>query len=134
MSQSDHGAGVVRGPQGGVAVRGPKVVTGPHGGQVVTGLRGKTVYGGPGRYGGAHMVTAPGNWGPYYGPTWSYTPPAFAGGGVTVLPGTIFTTLPAGVVPRIVAGTRYYYGAGFYYLPCYQGSGMAYCVVPDPNQ
>jgi hypothetical protein len=128
-----HGAGVARGPYGGVAVRGPKFVTGPHGGEVVTGLRGKTVYGGPGRYGGAHMVTAPGNWGPYYGPTWSSVP-AFAGGGVTVLPGTIFTTLPPGVVPRIVAGTRYYFGSGVYYLPCYQGSELAYCVVSDPNQ
>jgi hypothetical protein len=129
-----YGAGVARGPHGGVAVRGPKVITGPHGGEVVPGIRGRTFYGGPGRYGGAHMVTAPGAWGPYYGPTWSYAPPAFAGGGVTILPGTIFSTLPLGAVPRIVAGTRYYYGAGVYYLPCYQGVELAYCVVPDPNQ
>jgi hypothetical protein len=129
-----HGEGAARGPHGGVAVRGPKIVTGPHGGEVVTGLRGRTFYGGPGRYGGAHIITAPGNWGPYYGPTWSPAPPAFAGGGVTVLPGMILTTLPAGVVPRIVAGTRYYFGSGVYYLPCYQGSELAYCVVPDPNQ
>lgn len=129
-----HGEGEIRGPHGGVAVREPKIIAGPHGGEVVTGLRGKTVYAGPGRSGGAHMVTAPGNWGPYYGPTWSYTPPAFAGGGVTVLPGMILTALPPGAVPRMVAGTRYYFGAGVYYLPCYQGSELAYCVVPDPSR
>ncbi len=129
-----HGEGVARRPHGGVAVRGPKIITGPHGNEVVTGLRGKTVYTGPGRHGGAHMVTAPGNWGPYYGPTWSSPPPAFAGGGVTVLPGTIFTTLPSGAVPRIVAGRRYFFDAGVYYLPCYQGPELAYCVVPDPTK
>jgi hypothetical protein len=129
-----HGEGEFRGPRGGVAVRGPKIVTGPHEAEVVTGLRGRTFHAGTGRYSGAHMVTTPGNWGPYYGPTWSYAPPAFAGGGVTVLPGMILTALPPGAVPRIVAGTRYYFGSGVYYLPCYQGSELAYCVVPDPDQ
>jgi hypothetical protein len=130
--RGSHGTGVARGPYGGVAVRGPKIVTGPQGGEVVAGGRGNVPYGERGR--GAHMVTTPGNWGPYYGPTWGTAPPAFAGGGVTVLPGTILTVLPPGTVPRTVAGTRYYYGAGVYYLPCYQGSDLAYCVVPDPNQ
>jgi hypothetical protein len=129
-----YGAGVARVPYGGAAVRGPKVVTGPHGGEVVTGLRGKTFQGKPVRYRGAHIITAPGNWGPYYGPTWSYTPPAFAGGAVTVGPGMILTALPPGAVPRMVAGTRYYFGAGVYYLPCYQGAELAYCVVPDPTK
>jgi hypothetical protein len=128
-----YGAGVARGPFGGEAVRGPKVITGPQGGEVVTGARGNVMYGERGPR-GAHMVTAPGNWGPYYGPTWSYAP-AGAGAAVAVgTVGTILNTLPPGAVPRTVAGTRYYYGAGVYYLPCYQGSELAYCVVPDPNQ
>jgi hypothetical protein len=132
FSRGPYGEGAVRGPFGGEAVRGPKVVTGPQEGEGVSRGRGNVTSGERGR--GAHMVTAPGNWGPYYGPTWSYTPPAFAGGGVTVLPGMIFTTLPPGAVPRTVAGRKYYYGAGIYYLPCYQGSELSYCVVPDPNQ
>ncbi len=128
------GEGVARGPFVGEAVRGPKVVTGPQGGEVVTGVRGNIIVGEQGFPRGAHMVTAPGNWGPYFGPTRS-SPPAFAGGGVTVTtPGMIVTALPAGVVARMVAGRRYFYGAGIYYLPCYQGSELAYCVVPDPNQ
>jgi hypothetical protein len=129
-----YGAGVARGPYSGVAVRGPKVVTGPQGGEVVTGARGNIISGERGNPRGAHMVTTPGNWGPYYGPTWSYAP-AGAGAAVAVgTVGTIFNTLPPAAVTRTVAGTRYYYNAGIYYLPCYQGSELSYCVVPDPNQ
>jgi hypothetical protein len=129
-----YGGGAFQGPFGGEAVRGPKVVTGPKEGEVATGVRGKTFRGERGFSGGAHMVTVPGSWGPYYGPTWN---PAPAGTGVQVpvgTVGTIYNTLPPGAVPKMVGGTRYYYNAGIYYLPCYQGTELAYCVVPDPTQ
>jgi hypothetical protein len=129
--QVPSGKGEARRPFG-EGVRGPKFVTGPQEPGVLAG-ESRNIYGERVYPRGPHMVTTPGNWGPYYGPTVS-SPPAFAGGGVTVLPGTIVTALPPGAVPRIVAGTRYYYGAGIYYLPCYQGSELAYCVVPDPKK
>jgi hypothetical protein len=131
FSRGPRSAGAVREPVGGEAVRGPKFVTGPQGRGVLAG-ESRNIYGERVYPRGPHMVTAPGNWGPYYGP--SYVPPAFAGGGVTVLPGMIVSALPAGAVPRTVAGKRYYYGAGIYYQPCYQGSELSYCVVPDPNK
>ncbi len=131
--RSPYGLGIARGPFGGEAVRGPKVVIGPQGGEVIPGARGQVIYKERGPR-GAHMVTTPGSWGPYYGPTWGYAP---AGTGARVAVGTVGTilnTLPPATVTRMVRGTRYYYNAGVYYLPCYQGSELAYCIVPDPNQ
>ena len=42
--------------------------------------------------------------------------------------------LPAAVVARSIAGQRYYYDGSAYYQPCYQGTDVSCCVVPDPNQ
>jgi hypothetical protein len=131
LYQGPYEVGPARRPYGGEAVRGPKVVTGPQGGEVVTGARGNMERGYPR---GPHMVTTPGNWGPYYGPTYTTTPPGVRAQVPVGTVGTIYNTLPPATVTRTVRGTRYYYNAGIYYLPCYQGSELAYCVVPDPNQ
>jgi len=120
-----HGGGMVRGPMGGEAVKGPQ------GGVAAGSLRGRTVYRGPGYYGGAHMVTTPGNWGPYYGPIQN---PAGAAAAVHLGTGTVVVGLPAGAVAQTVRGQRYFFDGLTYYLPCYQGSELAYCVVPDPNK
>jgi hypothetical protein len=77
------------------------------------------------------MVTPPGNWGPYYGSSWS---PAANAAAAALTVGTVVGALPAAAVARTVAGRRYFVNGGTYYLPCYQGSELAYCVVPDPNQ
>ena len=151
--EGPRGGGVVIGPQGvefarsprgGEAFRGPgganmakgalggAVVRGPHGGEAATGLRGKTVYRAPGPYGGgAHMVTPSENWGPYYGPARNS---AGAAAAVTLGTGMLVAGLPPGAVTRTVGGQRYFFNAGTYYLPCYQGADLAYCVVPDPTQ
>jgi len=129
--RTPRGGEFYRGPFGGEAVRGPhggEAVRGPHGGEVVPGIRGRTVYRAPGYYGGAHMVTAPGNWGPYLGPAYGPGPAAALTTGMVVL------ALPPAAVARTVGGKRYFFDGSTYYLPCYQGSDLAYCVVPDPNQ
>ncbi len=77
------------------------------------------------------MVTAPGNWGPYFGPTRGT---AAASGAIALGTGMIVVGLPPGAVARTVKGQKFFFDGGTYYLPCYQGSDLAYCVVPDPNQ
>ncbi len=142
--EGPRGGGVVIGPQGGEAFRGPQgatvdkgalggaAVRGPRGGEAATGLGGRTVYREPGPYGGgAHMVTPPENWGPYYGPARN---PAGAAAAATLGTGMLVVGLPPGAVARTVGGQRYFFNAGTYYLPCYQGADLAYCVVSDPTQ
>jgi hypothetical protein len=150
--EGPRGGGVVIGPQGvefarsprgGEAFRGPQganmekgalggaAVRGPRGSEEAAGLRGRTVYREPGYYGGAHMVTSPGNWGPYYGPARN---PAGAAAATALGTGMLVVGLPPGAVARTVGGQRYFFNGGTYYLPCYQGAELAYCVVPDPNQ
>jgi hypothetical protein len=46
----------------------------------------------------------------------------------------LVNALPSGAVARTVAGQRYFFDGNTYYLPCYQGADLAYCVVPDPSQ
>jgi hypothetical protein len=120
-----YGGGRGRGEFGHEAVRGPVA------GEVATGGRGEAIPGSAGTPKGAHMVTMPGNWGPYYGPAWNA---AAAGAAAALGTGMLVNTLPSGAVPTIVKGRRYYHYLNTYYLPCYLGSVMAYCVVPDPNQ
>ena len=110
---------------------GGEAVRGLHGGEAFTGIRGRTVYPELGRYGGAHMVTAPGNWGPYYGPGWGAAVP---GAARALSTGMIVVGLPPAAVAQTVGGRKYFFDGNAYYLPCYQGSELAYCVVPDPNQ
>ena len=80
------------------------------------------------------MVTPSGNWGPYYGPAGPVRNPAGAAANIALGTGMIVTGLPAGAVSRMVGGEKYFYDGLTYYLPCYQGSELAYCVVPDPNK
>jgi hypothetical protein len=127
--QTPQGGQVYHGPLGGGAVKTPQggaVVKTPPGGEI----KGRTVYPGPGYQGGAHMVKPPGNWGPYYGPGYGVTAGAAAG----LAAGMVVGALPPGAVARTVGDQRYFFNGGVYYLPCYQGSDLAYCVVPDPNQ
>jgi hypothetical protein len=87
--------------------------------------------GGGGYYGGAHMVTLPGNLGQYYGPGREEAAPE----AVTPLKtGMLVSALPSGAVAQTVKGQRYFFDRYTYYLPCDQGAGLAYCVVPDPNK
>ena len=137
------GGELVRSPQGGEAFRGPhganlakgglggEAVRGPRGAEVATGLSGRTVYREPAYRGAeAHMVNAPGNWGPYYGPARN---PTAAAAATTLGTGMLVVGLPPGAVARTVGGQRYFFDGGTYYLPCYQGVDLAYCVVPTPT-
>lgn len=55
-------------------------------------------------------------------------------GGVAAGTGTAVRTLPDSAFATVVAGRRYYYDGSTYYQPCYQGTDVNYCVVPDPSQ
>jgi hypothetical protein len=62
-------------------------------------------------------------------------------GGVTaegprgnVAAGTAVRTLPDSAFATVLAGRRYYYDGYTYYEPCYDGTDVIYCVVPDPTQ
>jgi hypothetical protein len=121
----------VKGPRGGGVARGPQ------GGEAATGVGGQTVPRGPGYSRGAHMVTPSGNWGPYYGPgsnTAGAAAAAATAASVALGTGMLVSGLPSGAVARTVAGKKYFFDGLTYYLPCYQGSELAYCVVPDPNK
>ncbi len=106
--------------------------TGPRGGAVAVGPRGGVAARGP--YGGAAAVGPRGgaayHRGPYYGP--GYRPYGGVAAGVAV--GAAVATLPARAAALSVAGQTYYYDGSSYYQPCYQGTDVNYCVVPDPNQ
>jgi hypothetical protein len=135
-SQTARMGEVARGPQGGVVARGPKGRTyarGPEGNlsPEAAKVRGPYTETVPSReqgyIGGAHFETVPKNWGAYYGPG--------HGGPTTPLAvGSVVGALPGGAVARTIAGQRYYYYGGAYYLPCYLGTEVNYCVVSDPTQ
>jgi len=81
------------------------------------------------------MVTPSGNWGPYYGPGYNTAAGAAAAAATAAVAlgtGTVVVGLPPGTVARTVTGEKYFFDGRIYYLPCYQGSELAYCVVPDP--
>jgi hypothetical protein len=46
--------------------------------------------------------------------------------------GTVLGALPAAAAAQAVAGQNYYYDGNNYYQPCYQGTDVNYCVVPNP--
>jgi hypothetical protein len=104
------GGGYAEGPRGGA------VAEGPRGGVAARGPEGGTAY----RAGG------------YYGP--GYRGPGYGGVAAGIAVGTVVATLPAAAAARYIAGQRYYYDGSAYYQPCYQGTDVSYCVVPDPNQ
>ena len=76
-------------------------------------------------------VNVSGNWNAYRGPGYGGVA---AGVAVGLAVGAVVGTLPATAAARSVAGQTYYYDGGNYYQPCYQGTDVNYCVVPDPNQ
>ena len=76
-------------------------------------------------------MTASGNWNPYYGPDYGG---AAAGAAAGLAVGAVVGTLPAAAAAQSVAGQTYYYDGNTYYQPCYQGTDVNYCVVPNPNQ
>jgi hypothetical protein len=132
-----RGGEVVQSPAGGTAVKGPRgggVARGPQGGEAATGISGQTAVRGPGYSGGAHMVTPSGNWGPYYGPARNPAATAATAAAAALGTGMLVSGLPPGTLARTVAGKKYFFDGLTYYLPCYQGSELAYCVVPDPNK
>jgi hypothetical protein len=137
-AEGPRGGGVAEGPRGGEyarTARGGEAARGPYGGVAARGSEGGTyarvpegsVYRGEGYVGRSHMVTAPGSWGPYYGP-------GHGGVAAGLAVGTVVGALPAAAAARTIAGQRYYYDGSAYYQPCYQGTDVNYCVVPDPNK
>jgi hypothetical protein len=120
---------------GGSFRRGGGFATGPRGGAVAVGPRGGVAARGP--YGGAAAVGPRGGAAvraPYYGP--GYRPRyggVAAGVAAGLAVGAVVATLPARAAALSVAGQTYYYDGSNYYKPCYQGTDVNYCVVPDPN-
>ena len=113
----------VRLPEG-LADRRPIVRGATHGG----------AYHGGAYYGTANVnrnVTASGNWNAYYGPHYGG---AAAGAAAGLAVGTVVGALPAAAAAQSVAGQTYYNAGNTYYQPCYQGTDVNYCVVPNPNQ
>lgn len=49
-----------------------------------------------------------------------------------VMIGTVVYALPAGCPPLVINGVQYFSCGGGYYVPVYQGGGVAYQVVPAP--
>jgi hypothetical protein len=130
VAQGPRGGAVVRGPRGGAVAEGPRggvAVRGPSGGVAVRGPRGAYYVGYPGgAYGEA--------WAPYYGPDYG---PDYGEGGLAafiagLVIGTVLQALPPGAVAQIIGGQTYYYDGSNYYQPCYQGTDLGYCVVPNP--
>src|SRR5450759_1411184 len=120
------GGGYATGPRGGVAARGA------YGGAAVRG--GGTAYrpgypAGGGTYN--RNVNVSGNWNAYNGPRYGGAAARVAAG---LAVGAVVGTLPAAAAALSVAGQRYYRDGSAYYQQCYQGTGVNYCVVPDPNQ
>ena len=67
----------------------------------------------------------------YYGPGYGG---AAAGVAAGLAVGSVVGALPAAAAAQSVAGQRYYYDGNNYYQPCYRGTDVNYCVVPNPNQ
>ncbi len=61
-----------------------------------------------------------------------YRPYAGAAAGLAV--GATVGYLSAAAQPTVVNNQTYYVDGGTYYQRCYQGTEVAYCVVPNPNQ
>lgn len=108
--------------------RGPTVARAPRGGPAFRGPRGGAFRGpGPGYYpGGAYEE----GWAPYYGPDFGA---AIAGLIAALAIGTVLGALPPGAVAQEFGGQTYYFDGTNYYQPCYQGTELGYCVVPNPN-
>jgi hypothetical protein len=133
VAQGPRGGTVVRGPSGGTAFRGPS------GGGAVSGPRegyhgrypGGAYYGG---YPGGGYYGGGGGWDAYYGPEYY----GGEGGGLAaaiiaaLAIGTILEALPSAAAPQAYGGQTYYYDGTNYYQTCYQGTDVAYCVVPNP--
>jgi hypothetical protein len=133
-AEGPRGGAVAEGPRGGQYAqtpRGGEAYRSPYGGAAARGPEGGTAYREGGYYGGAHMVTAPGSWAPYYGPRYGA---AAAGAAAGLAVGAVVGSLSAAAQPMVVNNQTYYYDGINYYQPCYQGTDVNYCVVPNPNQ
>jgi hypothetical protein len=140
------GGGWAQGPRGGTVAQGPRggryaqtpgggqAYRSPYGGAAARGPGGGTAYrpgypAGGGTYN--RNVTVSRNWNAYYGPRYGGVA-AGAAAGLAV--GAVVGSLSAAAQPMVVNNQTYYYDGTNYYQPCYQGTDVNYCVVPDPNQ
>ena len=84
--------------------------------------------------GALHLLLRPGisrlaaAGGPTYWPGWG------AGVAAGLAVGAVVSALPYAAERLVIAGQPYYVAGGTYYQPCYQGTDVNYCVVPDPTQ
>jgi hypothetical protein len=130
-AEGPRGGAVAQGPRGGTYAqtpRGGEAVRTPSGGAAARGPEGGTAYRPGYPAGGAtynRNVNVTGN--TYYGGR-------YGGAAAGLAVGAVVATLPAAAAARSVAGQTYYYDGSAYYQPCYQGTDVNYCVVPDPNQ
>ena len=148
---SFRGGGVwAQGPRGGTVAEGPRgrqYAQTPRGGQAyrsptgaaaARGPAGGTAYRPPTSYpagGGTYNrnVNVSQNWNAYYGPGYRPYPYArAAAAGLAV--GATVAYLSAAARPVEVNNQTYYVDGNTYYQKCYQGTGVSYCVVPNPNQ
>lgn len=130
------GGAAVQGPRGGAAVQGPRggaAVRGPGGGAAARGPGGQTAYrpgttpGGGATYN--RNVNVNQNWNAYNRP--GYRP--YAGAAVAGLAvGATVAAISASAQPVVVDNHTYYNDGGTYYERCYEGTEVAYCVVPNP--
>jgi hypothetical protein len=137
VAQGPRGGRAYRSPYGGAAARGPygaAAVRGPYGGAAARGPGGATAYR-PGYPAGGvtynRNVNVSTNWRPYYGPRYGA---AAAGVAAGLAVGAVVGSLSAAAQPMVVNNQTYYYDGTNYYQPCYQGTDVKYCVVPNPNQ
>jgi hypothetical protein len=131
-----RGGAVAEGPRGGryaQTPRGGQAYRSPYGGAAARGPGGGTAYRPGYPAGGAYNrnVNVSRNWQSYYGPRYGGVA-AGAAAGLAV--GAVVGSLSAAAQPLVVNNQTYYYDGTNYYQPCYQGTDVNYCVVPDPNQ
>jgi hypothetical protein len=132
-----RGGAVAQGPRGGQYAqtpRGGQAYRSPYGGAAARGPGGATAYR-PGypAAGGTYNrnVNVSRTWQTYYGPRYGGVA-AGAAAGLAV--GAVVGSLSAAAQPMAVNNQTYYYDGTNYYQPCYQGTNLSYCVVPNPNQ
>jgi hypothetical protein len=140
------GGGWAQGPRGGTVAEGPRgrqyaqtpgggeAYRSPYGGAAARGPEGGTAYRPNYPAGGAtynRNVNVSRSWQGYYGPGYGGVA-AGAAAGLAV--GAVVGSLSAAAQPMVVNNQTYYYDGTNYYQPCYQGTNVSYCVVPNPNQ
>ena len=66
-------------------------------------------------------------------PLWIWLGCGAAGAAAGAAVGAAVAAPPPAAQPVVVNNQTYYSDGGAYYRACYQGSEVAYCVVPNPN-